>query len=73
MNEVREAVHRLIRDRLIPDDLRQHESGQLEIRWVKTMNFARSDLVKEKRLDPHGVRGVWRITQRGREYLQENS
>jgi restriction system protein len=42
-----------------------------EIRWRKTAQWARYDMVKEGLLSSHSPRGIWEITEAGRRWLAE--
>ncbi len=57
-----------MKDQLKPVDREQLKSGQ--IRWKNTAQWARNELVTEGYLSNDSPRGVWEISEKGREYLK---
>ncbi len=57
-----------MKDQLKPVDHERLRSGQ--IRWKNTAQWARNELVTEGYLSKDSPRGVWEITEKGREYLK---
>lgn len=49
---------------------RQPLSSGTGIRWQNTAQWARNTMVREGLLSPESERGVWEITEKGREYLK---
>lgn len=67
LNKVEESM----RPQLKPTDFDALDSG--EIRWRKSAQFARNDMVHRMNpplLNPTARRGLWQITDEGREYLR---
>ncbi len=57
-----------LKDQLKPVDHERLKSGQ--IRWKNTAQWARNELVTEGYLSKDSPRGVWEMTEKGREYLK---
>lgn len=70
VNQVLEKVYEIIGDRLLPQDLEQLPSGQ-DIRWQCAVKFLCSTLRKQGYIYPDSPRGVWEITDKGRELLRQ--
>jgi hypothetical protein len=64
----------ILADRLRPelseDDLRPVPSGG-EVRWWNAVCWERKDLVEEGLLKDNSARGVWELTDRGAEYIEQ--
>jgi hypothetical protein len=63
--EVTEAVGERLRERLTELDKGRLDSG--EVRWRNRVHFTRLRLRKLGLLEPSRQRGVWELTERGRE------
>ena len=57
-----------MKGQLKPVDHERLKSGQ--VRWKNTAQWARNELVTEGYLSKDSPRGVWEITEKGREYLK---
>ena len=60
-----------MKSQLKPVDHERLKSGQ--IRWKNTAQWARNELVTEGYLSKDSPRGVWEITEKGREYLKRTT
>jgi hypothetical protein len=69
--EVLGGVHKRMRSMLKPGDSEPIPSNSRCLRWTSTAQSARYRLVKEGLLVDGSPRGVWEITERGREWLQQ--
>jgi len=69
--DVREAVGREIKDRLMPADSKMLASGS--IRWHSRLQFVRLRLIERGEMDRDAPRGIWRITDEGRRALENRS
>jgi hypothetical protein len=67
--DVIEEVGRRMEGRLLPADFDNLEIG--EARWRNRVRFARLRLKENGLLRGDSPRGVWEITDRGREYLRD--
>jgi hypothetical protein len=67
-SEVVEAVGAALADRLTATDHESLASG--EIRWKSRVQFVRLKLIREGAMTKDAPRGVWEITQLGRERVE---
>jgi hypothetical protein len=65
--DVVEAVGRELKDELMPADFENLNSGT--VRWQSRLQFVRLRLIERGYLDRKAPRGVWGITDAGREAL----
>jgi hypothetical protein len=72
MNEVLEKVEKLVDNLLNTYDRQTLPSDPTLPRWRNTAQWARAAMVKEGLLSSRSARGIWEITEIGREYLEEN-
>ncbi len=72
-SKVLEAVAERICPRFTPADLEPLASNPREPRWRNTAQWARQQLRDEGPLAPPQVRGVWELTDAGRDYLRDHS
>jgi hypothetical protein len=68
-SEVVEAIGIALKDRFTPTDLEPLDSG--DIRWRSRTQFVRLKLIREGTMTKDAPRGVWEITDLGRERVQE--
>jgi len=68
---VLERVYQQMEDVFVPADLEELSSLQ-EKRWRNTAQWARAKMIKEGLLREDSPRGVWEISEKGREYLQDH-
>jgi hypothetical protein len=54
---------------LLPGDLASIQSG--ELRWRNRAKWARKDMALNGLIESNSPRGVWEITERGRQFLRE--
>ena len=66
--DVVEAVGRELKDRLMPADFENLNSGA--VRWQSRLQFVRLRLIERGYLDKNAPRGVWGITDAGRAVLE---
>lgn len=66
--DVVEAVGRELKDQLMPADFEYLNSGA--IRWQSRLQFVRLRLIERGYLDKNAPRGVWAITDTGRDALE---
>ena len=71
MNEVLQRVSIKMEDKLNKYDKETLPSGINQIRWENTAQWCRNTLVKEGFLSSDSSRGIWEITDLGKEYLQK--
>lgn len=64
-SELREAVGRALGDELTPADHETLNSGG--VRWHSRLQFVRLRLIERGELDREAPRGIWRITEAGRQ------
>jgi hypothetical protein len=69
--DVLEAVGRQLEGKLMPADHEKLGSGG--IRWHSRLQFVRLRLIEREELDREAPRGVWRITDKGRQALINGS
>lgn len=67
--DVVDAVGRELKDDLLPADFEHLNSGG--IRWQSRLQFVRLRLIERGYLDRNAPRGVWAITDAGRDALAE--
>lgn len=65
--DVVEAVGNELKDELMPADFENLTSGA--VRWQSRLQFVRIRLIERGLLDKEAPRGVWGITQAGRDFL----
>lgn len=70
MNDILDKVGRLMSDKLNPYDRQALPSDLTITRWRNTAQWARAAMVKEGLLSSGSPRGVWEITNIGREFLK---
>lgn len=70
-SEVLELVAERMRPRFKPADLEPLPSNPKEPRWRNTAQWARQQLADSGLLAPSRERGVWELSDAGREYLEE--
>jgi hypothetical protein len=68
--KVLERVHELMKDRLKPADYEELPSGG-EIRWENKVAWLRVNLIKQGYLCEDTPLGIWAITDKGRQYLEQ--
>lgn len=68
--KVLERVHELMKDRLKPADYEELPSGG-EIRWENKVAWLRVNLIKQGYLCEDTPLGIWAITEKGRQYLEQ--
>lgn len=68
--EVVDAVGKLMHDEFLPADFEALDSGG--IRWQSRLQFVRLRLVERGLLERDSPRGIWVITEAGREELEES-
>ncbi len=68
--DVLAKLEKSMKSQLSPIDLEPLKSGQ--IRWKNTAQWARNELVSDGFLAKETPRGIWKITENGRKYLQSN-
>jgi len=66
---VTRRVREIMADILKPADF-ESLNDEHDIRWVTNVRFARQNLIERGCLRSDSPRGIWEITDRGREYLQ---
>ncbi len=69
--DVLKRVRRIIEPALKPVDFDEMRSGQ--VRWRSATNFEKKHMALEAipLVNPNSPRGIWEITDAGRQYLQE--
>lgn len=65
--DVLERLELKMKERLTPVDLERLSTGQ--VRWKNTAQWARNDLVEEGLVANGSPRGIWQITEKGKEFL----
>lgn len=65
-----ERVYQKVQNVLTDFDMEKVPSG-IEIRWRNIAGWARLAMIKEGLLSSDSPRGVWEITDKGREYLEQ--
>jgi Mrr restriction endonuclease-like protein/SeqA-like protein len=66
--QVRAKVGEVLRDRLRPEDFEKNNTGG--VKWKNRVAWVRARMVKRGVLKAGSPRGVWEITQEGREWLR---
>jgi len=72
--EVKQVMQRLeskMKERLKSVDHEKLKSGQ--VRWKNTVQWARNELAADGYLSKDSPRGVWEITEKGRERLKKST
>ena len=70
--EVLDIVAQKMRGKLTKHDLEPTRSAPSTPGWLKQAHWCRFNLVrKDKFLNPDSPRGVWEITDKGRDYLKD--
>lgn len=72
MANVLEKVYEKMRNKLNNYDLEPLQSDPKQIRWKNSAQWARNSMVKKGFLSSKTPKGVWEITQKGREYCEKN-
>jgi hypothetical protein len=70
VNEVLDCVYKKMKDFLVPVDLEKLPSTR-KIRWRDTAIWERYCMIKEGVLKSDSPRGIWEISEKGKEYLKE--
>jgi len=68
--EVLNRIYEKIKDRLKPDDLERLSSGT-DIRWRNAVMWERDKLKRRDYLRADSPRGIWEITEKGRDYYNQ--
>lgn len=71
VSEILDRVREKMKDKLNKYDLQPLSSDPKSIRWKNTAQWARNEMVKEELLSSKSPKGVWEITQKGREFLEK--
>lgn len=71
--EVLERVCEIMKPRLKPVDFEPLASGPDNPRWRNAAQWARNTMVKEGLLKSDSPRGVWEMTEAGRQHLKEDA
>jgi predicted CopG family antitoxin len=70
-DEVLKRVFQRVKHRLTAYDNEDIPSGT-EIRWRKNANWERFNMAREELLNNNSPKGIWEITEEGRNYLKNN-
>jgi restriction system protein len=70
-NEVLKGVYEKMKDILQPGDLESISSGT-EIQWRNSARWERNNMKELGLLERKSPRGIWEITEKGRNYLEEH-
>jgi hypothetical protein len=70
IEQVLERVYQLVKSRLKPKDLEKVPSGQ-DLRWRNAAMWMRYKLKQQGYIKPDSPKGIWEITDAGREYLKQ--
>lgn len=62
-----QCVLSLMQNMLKPGDYESNTDGT--VKWKKAMHFRRLGMVQEGLIDKHSPRGIWKITDEGRQIL----
>lgn len=73
ISEVLDRVYEKMKDKLNKYDLDPLPSDPKAIRWKNTAQWAKVEMVKKGLLSSKAPKGVWEITQRGRDYFEKKS
>ncbi|BCB96158.1 hypothetical protein JZK55_10800 [Dissulfurispira thermophila] len=68
MKAVLKKVYSKMKDRLNQYDLSPLPSNPKQARWENTAQWARNTMVSEGLLSPDSPRGIWEITEKGRNF-----
>lgn len=71
VQEVLKRIEHEMRGQLSPVDFEKLKTGQ--VRWKNTAQWARNELVAEGLLEKDTPRGLWQITDKGREDYKNDS
>jgi hypothetical protein len=71
-SEVIERVGKKTRSSLTKNDL-DYVPSRKEVRWQNAIRWERNNCVDGGLMKEDSLRGTWEISEKGREYLQENS
>lgn len=71
IDNILELVYKKLKDCLNDYDYKKLNSSPHEIRWRNTAKWCRNTLVKEGLLSSTSPRGIWEITEKGREQFGE--
>jgi len=63
-------IEKAMTDKFAPVDLKPLRSGQ--IRWRNTAQWARNELVSDGYLAKETPRGIWEITKKGEQFLNQS-
>ncbi|MCS7192255.1 MAG: winged helix-turn-helix domain-containing protein, partial [Armatimonadetes bacterium] len=70
VQEVLKIVYDKMKERFTEDDLKPLPLGN-ETRWSNTARWERWEMVREGLLRDDSPIGIWEITEKGREYLEQ--
>lgn len=70
MERVLNRVYELVRNHLKPKDLEKVPSGE-DLRWRNAAMWVRYKLKQQGYIKPNSPKGIWEITDAGREYLKQ--
>lgn len=70
-SEVLDKVYEKMKDKLNKYDLEPLPKHPKTIRWKKTAQWARNEMVKKGLLSSKSPRGIWEITQKGIDFLEK--
>jgi len=68
--EVHKAVERKMKDRLKPADYELNRDGTTK--WSKAVDYQRLAMVREGLMARNTPRGIWKITDQGRQWLSRH-
>jgi len=68
--EVHKAVERKMKDRLKPADYELNRDGTTK--WSKAVDYQRLAMVREGLIAGNTPRGIWKITDQGRQWLSQH-
>jgi len=68
--EVHEAVERKMKDRLKPEDYELNRDGTTK--WGKAIDYQRLKMKHEGLIAGNTPRGIWKITDQGRQWLSQH-
>ncbi len=72
MNDVLKKVEQVMRGRLRPVDYEPHRSDGV-LRWSKSAQWARNRMAREGLLKSDSQRGIWEISEAGRQALTKGT
>ncbi len=70
--EIRDAVESKLKSRFTPEDF-EPLKGSIKIRWQKRLRSAARQMVREGLMLENVPRGVWEITEKGRQWLSSQN